>query len=94
MPDFEAAFLQTVEDAAVNASAPPEQLWLDGWLIRLGREKAKRARCIHALALGQSSLADRIRRAEALYEAAGLPVCARLTPFWPRSAGARSAHPK
>ena len=81
MPAFEAAFLQTIEDAAVNASAPLEQLWLDGWLVRRGREKAKRARCILAMAVGRSSLFNRIGRASALYEAAGLSICARLTPF-------------
>jgi hypothetical protein len=39
-----------VEDAGLNASAPPQQLWLDGWLVRLCPGKAKRARCVNALA--------------------------------------------
>jgi ribosomal protein S18 acetylase RimI-like enzyme len=73
--------LHFVEDAALNASAPAEQLWLDGWLVRRGREKAKRARCIQALAVGTSSVGERIERARSLYQEAGLPMCARVTPF-------------
>jgi len=34
-------------------SAPPEQRWLDGWLLRFSPGKAKRARCINAVAEGR-----------------------------------------
>ena len=92
MAAFEAAFLRALEDAAVNASAPLEQLWLDGWLVRRGREKAKRARCIQALGVASTSLGDRIARATALYESAGLPICVRFTPFsQPHSLGSELA---
>ena len=43
--------LSRIEDAGINASAPPQQRWLDGWLLRFSPGKAKRARCIQALGL-------------------------------------------
>ena len=42
-----------IEDAGINASAPREQRWIDGWLVRLSPGKAKRARCIQAVAPGR-----------------------------------------
>ena len=30
-----AALLSRIEDAGLNASAPPQQRWLDGWIVRL-----------------------------------------------------------
>jgi len=73
--------LSQIEDAALNASAPPQQLWMDGWLMRLSPGKAKRARCIHAMAAGRLPLADKLARAKALYADAGLPLVVRVTPF-------------
>lgn len=74
-------FLSRVEDAGLNASAPPEQRWLDGWLLRFSPGKAKRARCINAVADGRLPLAERLQWAEAAYREAGLPTILRLTPF-------------
>ena len=45
-PRFPAALLSRIEDAGLNASAPPQQRWIDGWLVRYCPGKAKRARCI------------------------------------------------
>lgn len=73
--------LSRIEDAGLNASAPPQQLWLDGWLLRLSPGKAKRARCINALAVGRLPVADKLAQARALFQAAGLPLVVRLTPF-------------
>jgi len=73
--------LSLVEDAGLNASAPPQQRWLDGWLMRLSPGKAKRARCINALAPGQWSLPERLAMAREVYQAAGLPLLVRITPF-------------
>jgi ribosomal protein S18 acetylase RimI-like enzyme len=70
-----------VEDASLNASAPPQQRWLDGWLLRLSPGKAKRARCVHALAEGRRPLQQKLAEASAIYRAAGLPLCFRITPF-------------
>ncbi len=36
--------LSRIEDAGINASAPPQQRWVDGWLVRCSPGKAKRAR--------------------------------------------------
>lgn len=79
--DLGDTLLSQIEDAALNASAPPQQLWLDGWLLRLSPGKAKRARCIHPLAAGRLPLADRLALAATRYHAAGLPLIFRLTPF-------------
>ena len=51
-----------VEDAGLNASAPPQQRWLDGWLLRLNPGKARRARCINSVAEGRQPLNKRPRR--------------------------------
>jgi ribosomal protein S18 acetylase RimI-like enzyme len=70
-----------VEDAGLNASAPPEQRWLDGWLLRFSPGKAKRARCINAVADGRLPLGERLERALSAYREAGLPPILRVTPF-------------
>lgn len=74
-------FLSRVEDAGLNASAPPEQRWLDGWLLRFSPGKAKRARCVNAVADGRLSLDERLAAAEAAYAEARLPMIVRITPF-------------
>jgi len=73
--------LSRVEDAGLNASAPPEQRWMDGWLVRSSKGKARRARCINAVAAGRLPLAAKLQRCEALYRDAGLPLVFRVTPF-------------
>ncbi|MFM2055952.1 MAG: hypothetical protein RLY71_337 [Pseudomonadota bacterium] len=72
-----------IEDAVLNASAPPQQRWLDGWLLRHCPAKAKRARCINPLAPGRLPLAERLALAEQFYAAQGLPLLVRITPFVP-----------
>jgi GNAT superfamily N-acetyltransferase len=78
---FDEALLRRIEDAGLNASAPPQQRWLDGWLVRLSPGKAKRARCIQAVAPGMRSADDKLRECEALFRAAGLPMFVRITPY-------------
>ncbi len=73
--------LSRIEDAGLNASAPPQQRWLDGWLVRLSPGKAKRARCINAVAPGRRPLDDKLAECAALYRDAGLPMLLRITPF-------------
>lgn len=75
------ALLARVEDASLNASAPPQQLWMDGWLLRFSPGKAKRARCIHALATGRAPLAAKLAQAADYYRQASLPLVLRITPF-------------
>lgn len=75
------ARLSRIEDAGINASAPPQQRWVDGWLVRTSPGKAKRARCIQAVAAGRLSNDDRLAVCEAVYRDAGLPLFVRITPF-------------
>lgn len=72
-----------IEDAVLNASAPPQQRWLDGWQLRHCPAKAKRARCVNPLAPGRLALTERLALAERFYAALGLPLLIRITPFVP-----------
>lgn len=80
-PAFDSALLSRIEDAGLNASAPPQQLWLDGWLVRFSPGKAKRARCVNAVAAGRLPIDGRLQACEAVFAAAGLPMIVRITPF-------------
>ena len=79
--DLDLEMLQRIEDSSLNASAPPQQRWLDGWIVRYCPGKAKRARCINAVALGQRSPQAKLAECEALFREAGLPLVVRITPF-------------
>jgi ribosomal protein S18 acetylase RimI-like enzyme len=78
---FPTALLSRIEDAGINASAPPQQRWVDGWLLRFSPGKAKRARCVQAVADGRLPLAERLALCQAVMDAAGLPMVVRITPF-------------
>lgn len=80
-PAFHPDLLSRVEDAGLNASAPPQQRWLDGWLLRFCPGKAKRARCVNAVATGRLPARDKLALAEAVFAEAGLPMIVRITPF-------------
>ena len=80
-PAFDAALLARIEDAGINASAPREQRWIDGWLVRFSAAKAKRARCIQAVAAGRLGVGDKLALCRPVYEAAGLDLYVRITPF-------------
>ena len=80
-PAFDPNLLSRIEDAGLNASAPPQQRWVDGWLVRFSPGKAKRARCVNAVAEGRSSLQDRLRACEEVFDQARLPLIVRITPF-------------
>ncbi|HET9823557.1 MAG TPA: GNAT family N-acetyltransferase [Burkholderiaceae bacterium] len=85
---LDAAWLARVEDAGLNASAPPQQRWIDGWLVRFCPGKARRARCVQPVAPGRLPLADKLRLAAEVYDAAALPMVVRVTPFaQPRGLG-------
>jgi GNAT superfamily N-acetyltransferase len=73
--------LSRIEDASLNASAPPQQRWLDGWLLRFSPGKAKRARCINAVAPGRMPLHDKLALARQVFDDAGLPMVVRITRF-------------
>jgi hypothetical protein len=80
-PAFHPDLLSRIEDAGLNASAPPQQRWLDGWLLRFSPGKAKRARCINAVAAGRLPAREKLALAEAVYAEAALPLIVRITPF-------------
>lgn len=80
-PELSVELLQAAETAGLNASAPPQQEILDGWLIRLSPGKAKRSRCVNALAQGRLPLTEMLARCQQAFEQAGLPLVLRLTPF-------------
>ncbi len=80
-PGFDPALLARVEEAALNASAPPQQRWIDGWLLRHSPGKAKRSRSVNPVADGQRPLAQRFADCERVMREAGLPLIFRITPF-------------
>ena len=80
-PAYPANLLSRIEDAGINASAPPQQLWIDGWLVRFSPGKAKRARCIQAVADGRLPLDERLALCADLFRTVGLPMVLRQTPF-------------
>jgi len=71
----------SVEDAGLNASATARQRWLDGWLLRFSPGKAKRSRCINALAAGHHAVDEKLVQCERAYAEAGLPMIVRITPL-------------
>lgn len=75
------SLLSRIEDAGLNASAPPQQRWMDGWLVRFSPGKAKRARCINAVAQGCLSVPAKLALAKAALDEVGLPLFVRVTPF-------------
>jgi len=82
MPEFDLqALALRAELAGLDASAPPQQADIDGWLIRLSPGKAKRSRCINALRQGALPLDDLLARCQQAYDAAGLPLAVRVTPW-------------
>jgi len=70
-----------IEELSLNSSAPPGQLLYDGWVVRLLRGKAKRARSVNAVYESSVPLAEKIPYCERMYEAAALPALFRITPF-------------
>ena len=79
--DWPITMLSRVEDAGINASAPPQQRWLDGRLLRFspGNLKPKRARCVQTVADGRLPLAERLSLGAAVLADASLPMVVRTT---------------
>ena len=80
-PALSTTLLSRIEDAGLNASAPPQQRWVDRWLVRFSAGKAKRARCVNAVAAGRLPMSERLAACEQVYADAGLPMIIRITPF-------------
>ncbi|HSW81889.1 MAG TPA: GNAT family N-acetyltransferase [Usitatibacter sp.] len=70
-----------IEELSLNSSAPPGQLIYDGWILRMLRGKAKRARSVNAVYTSTIPLPEKIGYCERLYGQAGVPALFRITPF-------------
>lgn len=79
--EHDRTLLSRIEDAGLNASAPPQQRWMDGWLVRTSPGKAQRARCINAVAAGRQPVAQKLAACAERFSALGLPLLVRVTPF-------------
>ena len=75
------AFARRIEEASLRAWPPLESEILDGWELRSSGGFSKRANSVQPYSPSARSLSDKIDRCEAWYEARGLPVVFRLTPF-------------
>lgn len=69
------------EEAGLNASTPPQETRVEGWLLRLSPGKAKRSRCVNALDEGTLPLNDLLDRCRLAFAKAGLPLIVRVTPY-------------
>lgn len=81
MPTFPPDLLARIEEVGLNASAPPQQRLVDGWLLRFSPGKAKRARSIQAISPGRLPLDDKLALCRQVFDEAGLPLMIRMTPF-------------
>src|SRR2546423_235323 len=73
--------LTLVEEAGLNALQTQRQLFYDGWLLRVSPGNARRARSVNAHFGSRLPLDEKIAYCERVYEARGLPVLFRITPF-------------
>ena len=78
---FDPTLLARIEEAGLNASAPPQQRLVDGWLLRFSPGKAKRARCINAISPGRLTVPEKLALCQPVFDEAELPLIVRLTPF-------------
>ena len=70
-----------IEEAGLNALQTQQQLFYDGWLLRVSPGKARRARSVNAHFGSTLPLDAKIDFCEGLYAARGLPTLFRITPF-------------
>ena len=71
-PAFDPLLLSRIEDAGLNASAPPQQRLIDGWLVRFSPGKAKRARCVNAVASGRLAIRHKLALCEQVFAEAAI----------------------
>jgi ribosomal protein S18 acetylase RimI-like enzyme len=81
MSPFHDDQLVRVEEAGLNASAPPQQRLVDGWLLRFSPGKAKRARCVNAISPGRLAIDEKLALCRHVFDEAALPLLIRITPF-------------
>lgn len=70
-----------IEEAGLNALQTQQQLFYDGWLLRLSPGKAKRGRSVNPHFGSSRPLESKIDHCEGVYAARSLPMLFRITPF-------------
>ena len=70
-----------IEEVSLNALQTQQQLFYDGWLLRLSPGKAKRGRSVNPHFGSSLPLAEKIDHCERVYAARTLPALFRITPF-------------
>ena len=70
-----------IEEAGLNALQTQQQLFYDGWLLRVSPGSAKRARSVNPCFSSTLPLDRKIAHCEGVYAARGLPTLFRMTPF-------------
>jgi len=73
--------LTRIEEAGLNALQTQQQLFYDGWLLRVSPGSAKRARSVNPYFGSTLALDRKIAHCERLYAARDLPTLFRITPF-------------
>jgi len=70
-----------IEEAGLNALQTAQQLFYDGWLLRVSPGKAKRARSVNPHFGSSLPIDAKIDHCERVYRERALPVLFRMTPF-------------
>lgn len=70
-----------IEEAGLNALQSQQQLFYDGWLLRVSPGSAKRARSVNPWFGSTLALDRKIAHCERVYAARDLPTLFRMTPF-------------
>ena len=70
-----------IEEAGLNALQTAQQLFYDGWVLRVSPGKAKRARSVNPHFGSSLPLDAKIDHCERVYRERALPVLFRMTPF-------------
>lgn len=71
--------VRRLEEVLLNATAPPEQLLYDGWLLRLSREHIKRASSVNAAFPSTLPHGEKVAACERVYRDRGLLPIFRVT---------------
>jgi ribosomal protein S18 acetylase RimI-like enzyme len=75
--------VRRLEEVLLNATAPPEQLLYDGWLVRLSREHIRRAASVNVLTASRVSLGEKVDYCAEMYRRRGLEPVFRVTSISP-----------
>ena len=73
--------LRRIEEAGLNALQTQQQLFYDGWLLRVSPGNAKRARSVNPCFGSTLALDRKIAHCESVYGRRELPTLFRMTPF-------------